>query len=178
MVDALADGIDGPWDTDPLVPSEDHVYARVLFPYHVNWFGQDPAKLQPNKDVIRNTGEGDRRGMSCDWSRYRSDPSVTRRPNTQNFSIDQYGVFRINVGIIRGFFEDQVHLRQDVKHDPVFEAPRDPRNNRAHSLAVGQKGKSDKIPDFERTAIRQLYATNAEWVTIPEQKYWPENHDE
>jgi hypothetical protein len=140
--------------------------------------GQEPAELRPNKAVIRNTGTGTKRGMSCDWCRYCPDPKRTREPNTEKHSVEEYGVVRFEVGAIRGFMEGQENLRQDVKHDPEYRGPGHPHNNRAHSLATGPKGSMDDIPDFEQTAIRHLYAMHAQWVIQPDPRWWPENPDE
>lgn len=140
--------------------------------------GQDPAELRPNKKVIRNTGVGAKRGMSCDWCRYRPDSTRTREPNTDKHSVDEYGVVQFEVGVIRSFADDQPHLKQNVAHDPVFHEPGHPHNNRAHSLATGPKGSQDQIPDYEQTAIRHLYAVAAQWVIKPDPKWWPKNPDE
>jgi hypothetical protein len=177
VVDGVADNVEGPWAPDNYIPDKDHVYMRVLFPLQVSWVGQSPAELRPNKSVIRNSGSGSKRGMSCDWCRYRPDPTRTREPNTEKHSVEEYGVVRFDVGVIRGFAVDQPQLKQDVKHDPDFRGPGHPLNNRAHSLATGPKGSQDQIADFDQTEIRHLYAISAHWVIEPDRRWWPENPD-
>jgi hypothetical protein len=168
LADDVADDVASPWPIED-IPDEDHVFQRVLFPFQAEWVDDDSPSLVPTKAVIRNTGEHPRRGMSCNWSRYRPDPAETRAPVTPNpkYSVDQYGVVKYEALDIRTLHTQTERFKQDVKHDPD-------QDNRSHSLAVGPKSSGEALPDYEITEIRNRYASKAQWVIQPEKQYWPE----
>jgi hypothetical protein len=144
---------------------------RVLAPGFVMYVGDE---LRPKPYAFRNTGEGNRYGMSSDWCHYCPDPQETRRRVRQRHKPEEYGVVSLSVGKVRSFRKSDEHTKQDVIHDPIWCGENHPDNNHAHSLVTGPKSrKSDDISPEDESEIRNWYSLHSMWAIPPAAEYLP-----
>jgi hypothetical protein len=148
---------ESPWPIEH-IPNDSHVYLRV----HPNNF--DRLSGEPFiAAVFQNHGNG----MSCDWSKYRS-KEETRDAGTGNLEPGMdYCVLTLEVSRIRAL--EHPLPGQSVDHDPRWEGPGHPDNNRAHSLIRGAKSSRDGLPKSLVNRIRLAFKELVEGQScIPE----------
>jgi len=117
------------------IPNEDDLYMRVHRSYAPN------GELIPG--VFRDRGEGEKKGMSTDWSRL-STPQTTRERASNP---RDNGVIGLNVGNVRSIDGLTVH------HSPDKEV-----NNPSHTDVKGEK----------TTEVRAKLWDQADWLIYPD----------
>lgn len=117
------------------IPNKDYLFRRI----HKSQI--DLVNDKPGSGAFSDSGDG----MSTDWDKY-STPHETRNRIKTNTDPLDYGIVRLNTGMIRNI-EDQevIHTPEDY--------------NRAHTDIIGKK----------KLRIKKEFKKIAEWVFRPDE---------
>ena len=112
------------WEVEK-IPNTDSLYYRI----HINWM--DNEDIMPG--VFRERGTGEKKGMSCDWSKH-STPEDSRKRAQQPHKN----------GIIEFIVQKLRELNLTVNHAPI-QNHSFMDDNRAHSNVKGVEERSTEI---------------------------------